>query len=115
MFSEAVHSAADTCNQLILAYGIRQSVRGADPSHPYGYSNMPYVTSLISGVGIFCMGAGLTTYHGVTGLLTQTHEFESLRAAFAILAMSFVSEVGGGERDRQAGRQTDRVAILFCL
>lgn len=27
MFSECVHSAADTCNQLILAYGIHKSVQ----------------------------------------------------------------------------------------
>lgn len=36
-------------------------------SHPYGYNNMQYVSSLISGVGIFCMGAGLSVYHGVSG------------------------------------------------
>ncbi len=92
MFSEAVHSAADTCNQLILAYGIRQSTKGATRSHPYGYSNMQYVTSLISGVGIFCMGAGLSVYHGVTGLMATQHQFESMQLALAILAMSFISE-----------------------
>lgn len=27
MFSECIHSAADTCNQLILAYGIHKSVQ----------------------------------------------------------------------------------------
>lgn len=27
MFSEAIHSLADTCNQLILAYGIHKSVQ----------------------------------------------------------------------------------------
>ncbi len=77
MFSEAVHSAADTVNQLILAYGIRTSVRGPNQAHPYGYSNMQYVSSLISGVGIFCMGAGLSIYHGVTGLVHPS-EIESL-------------------------------------
>ena len=40
-----------------------------DPDHPYGYSNMKYVASLISGVGIFCVGTGLSFYHGVMGLL----------------------------------------------
>ena len=92
MFSEFVHSGADTLNQLILAWGLRQSVRGADEEHPYGYSSMPYVSSLISGVGIFFMGAGVTAYHGVTGLMRHEHQFESLSTAFAILAVSFVSE-----------------------
>lgn len=30
---------------------------------------MRYIASLISGVGIFMMGAGLSWYHGVMGLL----------------------------------------------
>uniref|UniRef100_A0A8C5HB12 Proton-coupled zinc antiporter SLC30A9, mitochondrial n=1 Tax=Gouania willdenowi TaxID=441366 RepID=A0A8C5HB12_GOUWI len=69
MFSEAIHSLADTCNQALLALGISQSVRNPDAGHPYGFSNMRYIASLISGVGIFMMGAGLSWYHGVMGLL----------------------------------------------
>ena len=91
MFSEAIHSAADTCNQLILAYGINKSVKKPNEDHPYGYSNMQYVSSLISGVGIFCVGAGLSVYHGITGL-TSPHEMESVTIAFVILAASFISE-----------------------
>lgn len=30
---------------------------------------MKYVASLISGVGIFCVGTGLSLYHGITGLI----------------------------------------------
>lgn len=67
MFSEAIHSLADTLNQLILVYGINQSIKGPTESHPYGYNNMQYVSSLISGVGIFCLGAGVSVYHGVSG------------------------------------------------
>uniref|UniRef100_A0A8C1S6P4 Proton-coupled zinc antiporter SLC30A9, mitochondrial n=1 Tax=Cyprinus carpio TaxID=7962 RepID=A0A8C1S6P4_CYPCA len=69
MFSEAIHSLADTCNQALLALGISQSVRNPDAVHPYGFSNMRYIASLISGVGIFMMGAGLSWYHGIMGLL----------------------------------------------
>lgn len=29
---------------------------------------MRYVASLISGVGIFCVGTGLSFYHGISGL-----------------------------------------------
>lgn len=41
----------------------------ADPDHPYGYTNMRYVSSLISGVGIFCVGSGLSFYHGFLGIV----------------------------------------------
>ncbi|CAN2388487.1 cellular zinc ion homeostasis [Pristimantis euphronides] len=91
MFSEAIHSLADTCNQALLAYGISKSVRTPDSGHPYGFTNMRYIASLISGVGIFMMGAGLSWYHGIMGLL-HPQPIESLLWAYCILAGSLVSE-----------------------
>uniref|UniRef100_A0A4W3IH78 Proton-coupled zinc antiporter SLC30A9, mitochondrial n=1 Tax=Callorhinchus milii TaxID=7868 RepID=A0A4W3IH78_CALMI len=91
MFSEAIHSLADTCNQALLAVGISQSSRTPDPGHPYGFTNMRYIASLISGVGIFMMGAGLSWYHGIIGLL-HPQPMESLLWAYCILAGSLVSE-----------------------
>nr|XP_033802370.1 zinc transporter 9 isoform X2 [Geotrypetes seraphini] len=91
MFSEALHSLADTCNQALLALGISQSVRTPDPGHPYGFTNMRYIASLISGVGIFMMGAGLSWYHGIIGLI-HPQPIESLLWAYCILAGSLVSE-----------------------
>lgn len=91
MFAECIHSLADTANQLILAYGIHKSVQEPNASHPYGYTNMKYVSSLISGVGIFCVGTGLSVYHGIVGLL-HPHEVESFYWAFISLAGSLMSE-----------------------
>lgn len=91
MFSECIHSAADTCNQLILAYGIHKSVQNPNADHPYGYSNMKYVSSLISGVGIFCVGTGLSVYHGINGLISPA-PIESFYWAYYILGGSLVSE-----------------------
>ncbi|XP_058807370.1 proton-coupled zinc antiporter SLC30A9, mitochondrial [Phymastichus coffea] len=91
MFSECIHSAADTFNQLILAYGIHKSVQTPDPDHPYGYTNMKYVSSLISGVGIFCVGTGLSVYHGIHGILFP-EPVESFYWAYFILGGSLVSE-----------------------
>nr|XP_042697721.1 zinc transporter 9 isoform X3 [Chrysemys picta bellii] len=75
----------------LLALGISQSARTPDPSHPYGFTNMRYIASLISGVGIFMMGAGLSWYHGIIGLL-HPQPMESLLWAYCILAGSLVSE-----------------------
>merc|ERR1719370_2159316 len=91
MFSEAIHSLADTGIQAILAYGITKSESKPTKSHPYGYSNIQYVMALISGVGIFCVGAGLSVYHGIIGLLLP-HSMEGIWVAMAILGVSFVSE-----------------------
>ncbi|TMW51134.1 hypothetical protein DOY81_003750, partial [Sarcophaga bullata] len=91
MFAEAIHSLADTINQCILAYGIHKSTQMADSDHPYGYTNMKYVSSLISGVGIFCVGTGLSFYHGITGLM-HPEPMENFFWAFFILGGSLVSE-----------------------
>uniref|UniRef100_A0AAR5PUS8 Proton-coupled zinc antiporter SLC30A9, mitochondrial n=1 Tax=Dendroctonus ponderosae TaxID=77166 RepID=A0AAR5PUS8_DENPD len=91
MFSECIHSLADTINQLILAYGIHKSIQIADSYHPYGYSNMKYVASLISGVGIFCVGTGLSFYHGISGLL-HPQPMEDFFWDYFILGGSLVSE-----------------------
>uniref|UniRef100_A0A672IKP2 Proton-coupled zinc antiporter SLC30A9, mitochondrial n=1 Tax=Salarias fasciatus TaxID=181472 RepID=A0A672IKP2_SALFA len=91
MFSEAIHSLADTCNQALLALGISQSVRNPDAGHPYGFSNMRYIASLISGVGIFMMGAGLSWYHGIMGLL-HPEPIESLLWVSATLLVA-VNEI----------------------
>ncbi|KAM7341852.1 solute carrier family 30 member 9 isoform 2-T4 [Cochliomyia hominivorax] len=91
MFAESIHSLADTINQCILAYGIHKSTQMADPDHPYGYTNMKYVSSLISGVGIFCVGTGLSFYHGITGLM-HPEPMENFFWAFFILGGSLVSE-----------------------
>lgn len=91
MFAECIHSLADTINQLILAYGIHKSTQTADSDHPYGYANMQYVSSLISGVGIFCVGAGLSFYHGIHGLM-HPEPIQDYTWAFVCLFGSFVSE-----------------------
>ncbi|XP_072040142.1 proton-coupled zinc antiporter SLC30A9, mitochondrial-like [Amphiura filiformis] len=91
MFSEAIHSLADTLNQCILAWGIYSGSKEANKDHPYGFTNMPYVSSLISGVAIFCVGAGLSVYHGIVGLI-HPEPLESLFLSYCILAGALFTE-----------------------
>ncbi|ALC42094.1 CG8632 [Drosophila busckii] len=91
MFAEVIHSLADLINQLILAFGIYKSSQEPDMDHPYGYMNMRYVSSLISGVGIFCVGSGLSIYHGIEGIL-HPQPIADLFWVYCILAGSLVSE-----------------------
>ncbi|VDO95759.1 unnamed protein product [Soboliphyme baturini] len=59
--------------------------------HPYGYANARYVASLISGVGIFCFGTGLSVYHGIQGLLFP-QDLEFSLGVFLFLGVSFITE-----------------------
>lgn len=52
---------------------------------------MKYVSSLISGVGIFCVGTGLSLYHGMMGLL-HPEPATDMFWAFLILGGSLFSE-----------------------
>lgn len=69
MLSEAVHSLADTANQGLLFIGIRRSERPADAMFHYGFGGERFFYSLMSAVGIFVLGCGVTAYHGIHTLL----------------------------------------------
>ena len=69
MLAEAIHSAADTLNQVLIFIGIRQSEKKADKFFPWGHGQARYVWNLMSAMGIFFIGFGFTTYHGFESLL----------------------------------------------
>lgn len=58
--------------QVVLAIGVRSSRWKPTKMYPYGYGQVRYVTSLISGVGIFFIGCGLSVYHGIDGIVHPT-------------------------------------------
>ena len=69
MFSEAMHTAADAGNQMLLFTGIKRSERPADKRFHYGYGNERFLFALLSAAGIFVLGCGVTVYHGVHTLV----------------------------------------------
>lgn len=69
LFSEAVHSFADTLNQALLFIGLHRSLKKPNEIFDYGYGNERFFWALLSACGIFFIGAGVTAYHGITSLL----------------------------------------------
>lgn len=53
---------------------------------------MKYISSLISGVAIFCVGTGFSFYHGVEGLKETTVKNYDFFWAYVVLAGSFCFE-----------------------
>jgi len=93
MLSEGIHSAADTTNQSLLLLGLKRSERGPDEAHPYGYGGERFFWGLVSALGIFFLGAGVTLYHGVHGLMhpePATHTW----ITWAVLGGAIVLEGG---------------------
>ncbi|WVY91584.1 hypothetical protein V8G54_037098 [Vigna mungo] len=91
MLAEVVHSVADFANQALLAYGLSSSRRAPDAIHPYGYSKERFVWSLISAVGIFCLGSGATVVNGVQNLWIAQPP-ENMHYAALVICGSFFIE-----------------------
>jgi zinc transporter 9 len=60
MFSEFIHSLVDCGNQSLLLLGLRDSQNLADRRHPYGYGKSVYFWALVSALGTFFLGAGIS-------------------------------------------------------
>ncbi|MCO4744640.1 MAG: cation diffusion facilitator family transporter [Proteobacteria bacterium] len=95
MFSESVHSAADVANQAFLAFGIKRAAQPADEAHPFGYGREAFVWSLISAVGLFFVGCGVTVMHGIHAL-TDDHPAELVGTNIAIGILIFSLVIEGG-------------------
>ena len=91
MLSEAIHSLADTGNQVLLFVGLRRATRDRDPEFPYGYGAERFVFGILSAAGIFFVGSGVTVYHGIHSLLAPNMP-EIGVVTFAVLGVSTVIE-----------------------
>lgn len=91
MLSEAIHSAADTGNQLLLFIGLKRGAREPDDRFHYGYGGERFVFGMLSAAGIFFIGCGITVYHGVKSLLAP-HAPQLSAVTFVVLAVAFVVE-----------------------
>jgi cation diffusion facilitator family transporter len=93
MMAEALHSFADTTNQVFLLLGLRFYRRPASDKHPFGYGKERFFWSFIAAIFIFGVGATYAIYEGVVKL-SHPHPPENLKWAYWVLAISFVLEAG---------------------
>lgn len=62
MLAEAIHSVADSCNQLLLLIGGRRARRVATPQHPFGYGRERYIYAFIVSIVLFSVGGLFALY-----------------------------------------------------
>ncbi|KQO98821.1 cation diffusion facilitator family transporter [Leifsonia sp. Leaf264] len=68
MLAEAIHSFADSGNQVLLLLGGRQSRRKADEHHPFGYGRERYVYAFLVALILFTVGGLYSIYEGIEKL-----------------------------------------------
>lgn len=91
MLSEAIHSVADTGNQLLLLLGLNRSQLPPDESYPFGHGKELYFWSLIVAVLLFGIGGGMALYEGISHVLAP-RPLESAFLAYGVLAVAAVFE-----------------------
>jgi cation diffusion facilitator family transporter len=91
MMAEALHSLADTTNQIFLLLGLRFYRRPATAKHPFGYGMERFFWSFIAAIFIFGVGATYAFYEGFEKLKHPSTP-EHLGWAYWVLGLSFILE-----------------------
>jgi cation diffusion facilitator family transporter len=89
--AEAVHSLADTANQVLLFLGGVRARREPDPTHPFGYGRERYFWAFVVALLLFTAG-GLFALFEAEEKLRHPHSLESLGWAVGILLVAIVLE-----------------------
>ena len=88
MMSEFIHSVVDCGNQSLLLMGLRDSQNEADRLHPYGYGKSVYFWALVSALGTFFLGAGVSMSHAIPEVLNPSLR-EIPMEVWSVLGLSF--------------------------
>jgi cation diffusion facilitator family transporter len=91
MLAEAVHSVADSGNQLLLLVGGRTSRRAANDEHPFGYGRDRYVYGFLVALVLFTVGGLFASYEGIHKI-SDPHHVDDPAIAIVILALAIVLE-----------------------
>lgn len=91
MLAEAVHSVADTANQVLLLIGGRRAQQRASQLHPFGYARFRYFYGFLVTLVIFLVGGVFALFEGYEKLHAPK-PVESPVWAFVVLGISVVLE-----------------------
>lgn len=72
MLAEAIHSLADSGNQLLLLFGARRARRAPTSEHPFGFGRERYVYAFLVSIVLFSIG-------GLFALYEAYHKFHEIR------------------------------------
>ena len=91
MLAEAIHSCADSGNQVLLLVGGRRAKREATPAHPFGYGRSRYIYAFMVSIVLFSIGGMFSIIEGVNKL-SEPHELEMVWLPLVVLGVSIVLE-----------------------
>ena len=104
MLSEAIHSVADSGNQVLLLVGNKRSKKAADAQHQFGYGRRRYVYGFIVSIVLFLVGGLFSLYEGFHKF-QHPEDLSDAWIAFLVLGVAIVLE---GLSFRTAVREANR-------
>ncbi len=91
MLSEAIHSVADSGNQILLLIGNRRSKKQADEAHNFGYGRRRFVYGFVVAIVLFLVGGLFSLYEGMHKW-QQPEPLNDWWIAVLVLAVAIVLE-----------------------
>ena len=91
MLAEAIHSVADSGNQVLLIIGGKRSRREATDAHPFGYGRSRYIYAFMVSIVLFSIGGMFSILEGVSKL-GEPHELDNVWLPLTVLGVSIVLE-----------------------
>jgi cation diffusion facilitator family transporter len=91
MLSEAIHSCADSLNQVLLLVGSRRARRQASEQHQFGYGRIRFVYGFVVAVVLFMVGGVYSAYEG-WHKIHDPHPIENATVAIVVLAVAIALE-----------------------
>ena len=105
MLSEAIHSVADSFNQVLLLIGGKRSKRVADDKYQFGYGRVRYVYGFMVAIVLFMVGGIYSFYEGLHKW-NHPEPVKDFWIAIIVLSIAIVLE---GLSLRTAVRETNKV------
>ncbi len=92
MLAEAIHSLADSGNQVLLLVGAKRARRDATPEHPFGYARTRYYYAFLVAIVLFTLG-GLFALYEAWHKFSEPHPIESWHwVPVAVLVAAIIME-----------------------
>jgi cation diffusion facilitator family transporter len=91
LLTEAIHSVADSGNQILLLIGNKRSKKGADTRHNFGYGRRRFVYGFIVAVVLFLVGGLFSLYEGLHKI-QHPEEVRDAWIAFLVLGVAIILE-----------------------
>lgn len=84
LISDAVHSAADAIDTIIVIIGIKLASKAPDTRHPYGHERMECVAAIILSMVLGIIGVGIG-YAGLEKIFSHQYETAGIPSRLALI------------------------------